>query len=129
MKYSALQYATALASALEDKTPTERKRIAANLFRHMTAARALKHLDRVVQEAERRMRRRQGIHMAEVETPAPLSTARRRSIERALGSKAIITEKINPLLLAGVRMVIDEEILIDATAHRRLTTLFSSQRP
>ena len=128
MKYTILQYAAALASALEDKTPTERKHIAARLFRHMTEARALKYLPRVVQEAERILRRKQGIHMAEVETPAPLSTAHRRSIERALGSKAIITEKINPLLLAGVRMVIDEETLIDATASRRLETLFSHSR-
>ncbi|MEK7098985.1 MAG: F0F1 ATP synthase subunit delta [Patescibacteria group bacterium] len=125
MKYTILQYAAALASALEDKTPTERKHIAARLFRHMTKARALKHLDRVVRETGRMMRRKRGIRAAEVETPAPLSPSHRRSIERALGSKAIITEKINPLLLAGVRMVIDEETLIDATASRRLEILFS----
>ncbi|OGZ96570.1 MAG: hypothetical protein A3J10_01055 [Candidatus Sungbacteria bacterium RIFCSPLOWO2_02_FULL_54_10] len=124
MKYTPAQYAAALAEVLQGKTSAELKHIAANLFTHMTKARATKDIDRVVREAGRRMRRKEEISAADVESAAPLSAKHLHSIKRMLGPKSAIIEKVNPHLLAGTRIIIDEETLIDATALRRLTTLF-----
>lgn len=125
MTYTHIHYAQALAAALKGKSAAEQKQIAARLFRRLTRARALKERGRIVRETSRIMRRQEGIIAAEVHSAAPLSAEKRRAIKLALGKKALITQTINPHLLAGVRILINEDILIDATARRRLTALFS----
>ncbi|TSD03684.1 MAG: hypothetical protein Greene071436_266 [Parcubacteria group bacterium Greene0714_36] len=126
MKYTPAQYAAALAAVLKKtKTASDRKNIAARLFRCLSETRMLKQIDRIVHEADRIMRREKGGVAVAIESAAPLSGARRREVGRALGAKAVITEAVNPRLLAGMRIIIDEETLIDATAQRRLQLLFS----
>lgn len=124
MKLTPLQYAAALAAVITDKTSAERKQIAGRLFRHLARARALRHRERIVREAGRIMRKQKGMVSATIESAAPVTVQTRRAIGHALGKKTVIAEIADPRLLAGVRILIDEEMLIDATALRRLTTLF-----
>lgn len=124
MKSTPLQYATALAAALKGKNAAERKQIAWRLFRHLAASRALKHRDRILRAAARMERQREGVVAADVQSASPLGKNALRTMERALGKKAVIAETVDPRLLGGVRVLIDEETLIDATALRRLATLF-----
>ena len=126
MKYTSAQYAVALAMALkETKTASERRHIAGRLFRRISQARMLKQIDHIVQEADRVLRREKGGVAVAIKSAAPLSAARRRAVGRTLGAKAVITATVNPHLLAGTRIIIDEETLIDATAQHRLQMLFS----
>lgn len=126
MHYTPAQYAAALAEALRGKTAAQQKEIAGRLFRLLSRARALAHAQRILRAAERMARAQDGSISAEVQSASPVGDAERRSIERVLGKKCHITEAVDPRLLAGVRILINEETLIDATARRRLATLFSS---
>lgn len=125
MIHTPVQYAQALVVALRGKTERQRKQIAGHLFRRLLRARALKHLDRILAEATRMERREKGAVLADIRSAAPLGARPRRAIKQALGRKSAVTETTDPRLLAGVRILINEETLIDATALRRLTTLFS----
>lgn len=124
MNYTPKQYAAALMGALKGKTAVQQKDIAARLFHHLSRARTLKRLGGIVRQAERMEREKDGVVAADIQSASPLRTSVRQSIERVLGKKAVITEAVDPRLLAGIRILIDEETLIDATARRRLATLF-----
>lgn len=124
MKLTPLQYAAVLTAVIKDKTPVECRQIAGRLFRHLLRARTLKHRERIVREAGRIMRTQEGVVSVTIESAAPLTAHTRRAIGHALGKKTVIAEIANPRLLGGVRVLIDEETLIDATASRRLATLF-----
>lgn len=70
------------------------------------------------------MYRQEGITEADIASAAPLSAERRRAIGRSLGKKAVVSETVDPRLLGGIRILIDDELLIDATASRRLADMF-----
>lgn len=123
MNYTPIQYAAALMGALKGKTAAQQKDIAARLVRHLSRARAQKRLGDIVRQAERMEREKEGAVAADVQSASPLRAGVRQSIERVLGKKAVMTESVDPRLLAGLRILIDEETLIDATARRRLAAL------
>lgn len=123
MQYTPGQYAAALVAALEGKTPGKRSDIAKRLADHLAHAGRGRHLARILKETGRIMRRQEGVVTADVASAAPLTDAQRRTVSRTLGPKVALTEHVDSGLLAGIRILIDEETLIDATAARRLNTL------
>lgn len=128
MRYTPRQYAAALVAALDDKTARERSDIAKRLADHIARAGMGRHLARILKETGRIMRQKEGIVSADIASASALTDAERRTVSRTLGSKAAITESVDPRLLAGIRILIDEETLIDATAARRLNILSHEPR-
>ena len=124
MKYTNGQYAEALIAALDGKTNAERRKIAGRFFRALARHRALSRLNRVILEAERRRRRRDGLLKVDVGAAAPLRPKSRLMLEKILGKKTVISETVQEELGAGVRILINEEKLIDASARRKLSEIF-----
>lgn len=125
MKYTIQQYGAALCVLLYNKSDAERRVILANLFSLLRKNRELQRLGLILQETERRLLKKEKTRKVEVETPSLLSENIKKEIEKVLGQNTLLKERIVPDLLAGMRILVDGEILIDATAKRRLYKLFS----
>lgn len=124
MTYFPKQYALALRSALEEKTPKEKKDILRNFLRVVVKNRDLPKLNLIVNEIEREERKTKGILKVEISAPNPASGWLKTEIKKNLGNKIFFEEKIEPGLLGGVKIMIEDETLIDATAKNQLSKIF-----
>lgn len=127
MRYAIRQYAEALLGALENKSGRGRSETIRRFLFVMRKNKDWSKLGRILREVERQSLRRQGMQKIEVESAAPLSNELRKEIEKILGKKLVLEERIRPEFLAGVKILIDDEILIDASAKRGLDLLFSQK--
>lgn len=59
-----------------------------------------------------------------VETPRLLTDVQRKKIEEAFSKKDYVEERVRPDLIAGMRIVIDEEREFDGSLKRKLDTIF-----
>ncbi|MDD4989333.1 MAG: F0F1 ATP synthase subunit delta [Candidatus Pacebacteria bacterium] len=124
MKYKPKQYAEALYGVLDEKSGDEKKLIkqfVLTLKKNRDSAKLpliLKHFEKIFTE-------KNGLIKVEVESAQELSPKVRKEIESAVGGKALFEEKINPKLLAGVRILLNDSIFIDSSALRHITNVFS----
>lgn len=127
MKYKAAQYAEALVESLRGAEPeTARTRIRAFaeiLKRHRMFGKA-ESIMRIVQN---RLAKEAGVSRVTLETPDPASNALQKEVDEMFGGKAWIQEKVRPELLAGVRILVDDETLVDASGKRRLAEMFQGK--
>ena len=124
MKYRVSQYAEALAAATEGKNEAEQKRIVKRfsdlLLRHRVIGRA-----RMIYAAyEKIVLQKKGMRSVRIETASPASEKIKKEIHAMLGKNIHIEEITNPDLLGGITIVVDDEILIDASVKRQMGNLF-----
>ncbi|MDP1706417.1 MAG: F0F1 ATP synthase subunit delta [bacterium] len=60
-----------------------------------------------------------------LESARPLSAVAKKEIIAKLEKSDQVTERINPALLAGFRLIADEEEIFDASLKRKLDSLFA----
>lgn len=124
MKYKPAQYAEALVRSLAGAEPEiARTRIRA-FVALLRGHRMLGKAESIVRIAERRLAREAGVSRVTLEIPDPASDALQKEVGEVFGGKAWIEEKVRPELLAGVRILVDDETLVDASAKRRLAQIF-----
>lgn len=126
MRYSVKQYAAAFTSALGGKSVSEQKELSRRfllvLQRHGLWSRRMP----IIKEVERQYFKERGTRKVAVAAAAPLTAETRQEIERIIGKNIFWQETVEPELLAGMKILIDEEVLIDATGKTRLEKLFKS---
>lgn len=126
MKYSVAAYAEALASALDDaKNEKERQQITRRFLVILRSHKASFLLLRIVQAMERRELKNKGLKHVEVTSASPLTDTVRREISAALGEKVSLTEIIRSELLGGIRILVEDEILVDASAKTQLERMLA----
>ncbi|TSC75151.1 MAG: ATP synthase subunit delta [Parcubacteria group bacterium Gr01-1014_33] len=125
MKYSPRQYAAALCGVLEKKSERERKEVVKNFLRALAREKMHAKLPMILREAEKQILARQGIKKVSVESASPLSAKIKKEIGAIFGKKIHLEEKTNPALLAGIKILVDDELLVDASGRRRVERLFS----
>lgn len=124
MKYSNSQYARAVRESLKGKSVSERREILKNFLAVLRKNRDAGRLNRILKEIERESLKAAGMRKVAVESAAELSRNTRKEIEEIFGRKIVMREKINPAILAGVKITVDDELLIDASASRQLSQMF-----
>lgn len=124
MRYTPQNYARAVLSLLPRKGPAERTTIIKNFLATLRKRGDRRRLADILREIERQHLRETGIHKVKIETPARVAPETREAIEEILGGAVFFEEKINPKILAGIRILINSELLVDATAKSRLRVLF-----
>lgn len=124
MRYRPAQYAEALYEALEGKGPEDRRTIARNFARMLSRHRMTAKTSVILASYEKLSLRRHGMHKVRIEATSPVSKQIRKEIHEILGAKIHFEEIENPNLLAGVKILVDDELLIDASAKRQLEKLF-----
>ena len=124
MRYKPGHYAQALAEALAETTPeTARAKIRA-WVELLKKHRMLGKAEAIVRAVERELAKRAGVRRVLLESAVADSGAVQKEITGTLDGKVWIEEKIRPELLAGIRILIDDETLIDASGKRRLEKIF-----
>ncbi len=84
----------------------------------------LSRLNRIVHAYERHVLKRQGIRKVVMEYAGGKMGMMSDEIEKIMGKKIAVDAVENPRILAGVRLLIDDEILIDASARRQMEKMF-----
>lgn len=126
MKYSVATYAEVLASALKDaKNEKDRQQITRRFLVMLRSHKASFLLLRIVRAIERRELKNKGLKNVEVTSASPLTDMVRREISAALGGKVAFTEIINSDLLGGIRILVEDEILVDASAVTQLERMLA----
>lgn len=124
MKYRVTQYAEALHAVLRDAPAGKHKeimrRFAEMLARHRMSGKS----DFIVAAYEKIVLRESGMRKVKIETATPVRAPLKKEIEGILGKKILLEEEVNPELLAGVKILVDDELLIDASAKRQLGRIF-----
>lgn len=125
MKYSPRQYALALRAALQKKTATEEKRAIRNFLNLLARNRDQTKLELIIKEAEKIARRKKGIYKVELTSSTKISAKLKKEIEKIIGKKVIFKEKVDPEISAGLKILIEDETLIDATAQSQIAKMFN----
>ncbi len=128
MKYRASQYAEALFEALEGKKSEERAGIIRSFVRMLFWHRVIGKSQSILAAYEKLILRDQGMRKVRIESPGRISDQLKRDIREILGAKIHWEEKENPDLLAGIRILVDDELLIDASAKRHVDRMLKKSR-
>lgn len=124
MKYTTGQYAAALGAALADAPAAERSVMIRRFLTLLRKNRDTRRLGAVMRKAESQSLADQGLHKVVLTSAEPVSPEVKKDIAAALHKKPLWEETIDPAMLGGIRILIDDELLIDASARRRLDRMF-----
>lgn len=128
MKHSARQYAEALIDALHGKEDKERLAVLRRFVRLLRRKGDNRQLKRIAVQYEKYLLKREKRVKLEVSSPEALSDKTRKALKEAVGKDLLLIEKIDPSLLAGIQILLDDTVLIDATGRRMLETLFDTTK-
>lgn len=126
MRYSPKQYAAALNVALKGKNVSERRDVIKGLLGILRKNRDSAKLSRILKDLEMQHLRELGLRKVRVESASPLPPKVKSEIKDIFKKDVYLEEEINPELLAGLRILIDEELFIDASAKRRIGEMLRS---
>jgi len=124
MRYSSSQYAAALLAAAKNKSKEKRRHIIRNFIAILRKNRDIQRFTMILREVERQYLRKAGLKKVEVKSAAPLLPEIKKEIFNLAGEKIILRELLKPELLAGITLLIDNELFIDASGRHRIKRLF-----
>lgn len=124
MKYRITQYAQALHAALKNAPASRQKEIMRRFIILLGRHRMSGKSDLVVSAYEKIVLRESGMRKVKIESAAPVSGRLKKEIGGILGKKILIEERTSPELFAGIKILVDNELLIDASAKRQLERIF-----
>ncbi len=128
MKYSPRQYAESLYLALDKKSDRQRRDLWKRVLLLLRRNGDMAKLPAILRSFEKVYLEKEGLQKVEIETVSPLSADLEKEIKNILGKKLLISKKLNPGLLAGLTIMINDEILIDASAKRQLDNIFAAKK-
>ena len=124
MKYRVSQYAEALAGATEGKSEAEQKRIVKGFGDLLARHRMIGKARMICAAYEKIMLQKKGMRSVRIETAIPASEKIKKEIHAILGKNIHIEAITNPHVLGGITIMVDEEILIDASVRRQMEHMF-----
>lgn len=129
MKYPAHIYAKALAAIIADAEKRDVKdqdRIVQNFIALVRKNGDEPHIRKLVEEAARMARGKAGLRKVTVESARPLGAAQRKTVGRFMKAGDIVEEEVDPELVAGMRIIINDEMQFDGSLKGKLDKLFGA---
>jgi F0F1-type ATP synthase delta subunit len=129
MKYPAHIYAKALAEvivAAEGAGEKEQDAIVARLVAFVRKNGDEAHLRKIVEEAARFVRGKSGVRKVMMETARPLGAQQKKKLAAFIKTGDVVVEKINPELVAGVKIIVNDELQFDGSLKGKLDKLFGN---
>ncbi len=124
MTHPPRHYAEALFEALQGKTAEGRRRVLKEFMAVLHKNRQSRILNQVLVQYEKVFLKKNNVRKVDVESASPLSDTVRREIEAAAGSAVLLTETVKPELIAGLTLLVDDALYIDASGRTRINNLF-----
>lgn len=125
MTFTPRQYATALLDSLTEGPIALQETYIKNFFVLLRKHKKYSLLPAIVTQLEKISNMKEGLTKVTVESAAPLTDVLRKHITYTIGGKVLLEEKVERDLLAGIKFIINDSILIDASGESRIKTLFS----
>ena len=125
MKYTNKQYAAALLAVVQNAAEKKRLEALERFLKILTRNHDYRHLPAILRQLERLHLTERGIQKVEIYAADPVPTDLKREIEKILAKKIIFIEKKNPDLIAGIKILINDELLIDASAKRQIQKMLA----
>lgn len=130
MQYPSHFYAKALAEAVANPN-VESDAVVRRFLALIRKNGAEGQTKKILNEAARLVRRKGSAKDAKVReviiaSARPLTEAQRKMVDAFLTPYDIVREKINPDLVAGVKIVVDDELQFDGTMKAKLDALFGN---
>jgi F0F1-type ATP synthase delta subunit len=126
MKHSATLYAKALAEAAQEHPSSASKEdLAQNLLALVKRNGDERQLPKIVELAERLLAVKTGRRLVTITSARPLPESLRKALRAELGQTDIVSETVEPNLVAGVKITINGEQQLDASLKRKLDKLFT----
>ena len=119
--YKAKTYATALVSALAEKNP-DGKNLAVNFIALLQKNGDVKKSRHIIDLAEKLLLKKTGNKKVTLETARNIDIG--KSMKGFIKKGDIVQEKINPVLIAGVKIVVDGEKQLDLSLLHKLNNIF-----
>ena len=126
MKYAVSQYARALADLLDGKSEKERKEIAIKFAKIAQRHRATSHLPRIFETTDRHLLKKRGLKKVIIESASRLNGHIRKEIMEVLGKNIYIEERVRASMIGGIKILIDDETLIDASAKTQIERMVTT---
>ncbi len=127
MKYPPHIYADAFLSLMETH-PEEKNKIMAGLVRALNASGDIGNAEKVIASIEEKIARKEGRVKIKVYAARILHESLLDKIKNAFGNEALVHQVIDPEIIAGVKLVVNDEIMIDATLKKKLERITKSTR-
>ena len=124
MRYRVAHYARVLHMTLKGKKREERRIALGRFLNVLRRNRDSSRLGLILAEVEKNYLREKGINKVRIESVSPLAERLRKEITSLYGTHTLVEEVEKPELIAGVKILVDGELLIDASVLRQLTRLF-----
>ena len=124
MKHTPAHYAEALFEALKDKSEQDQV-LVLKRFKHLIRKNGdLKLLNGILTRYEKIFLKKNGLKKVEVASASLLAEKTKKEIEKVFNAKVLLTEKVDEKLLAGLTILVDDTIFIDASGLSRINKLF-----
>lgn len=126
MRYSVKKYAQALYESSKGKSGAESEKVVKSFVALLDHYHDRSLLARVIEQYERIRRQSEGITKVEATTARKLSSKSKGEIEKKFGGKVEISEKVHPEVLGGVKLIINDEYLVDGTMEGKVERLYKA---
>lgn len=123
MKESSKNYAQGFVAACQEGTASETA--VKNLVRLVDRNGDWTKWPKILPAVAAEWRRRHGQRAVILESARPLPETLKKEILSVLGKSDQVEERVNPALLAGFRLIADNEEIFDSSLKRKLDSLFS----
>ena len=121
MKFTSKLYAKALTAAMKSRMGDDE--MAKNLLAMLEKNGDMSQLSTIVAEAERMLRATDGTRNMVVTSARPLDEMARELLKSLAKPGDTIEEKISPELLAGIKVLMNDELQFDGSLKSKLDTL------
>lgn len=125
MKYPSHLYAKALDEALADPKANHAV-IAKNFVGLVRKNGDESHFRKILEEAGRFARGRTGIRKVAVESARTLGKVQEKMVQQFLKPGDVVTYETNPDLVAGIKIIVNDEMQFDGTMKGKLDRLFEN---
>jgi len=127
MRYSTQNYAKALAAAVMEAKPEDGARIIRNFTGLLRKSGDETHAVKIINEASRMLLLQRGGREVVFETARPMAKAHHeKALREFTKAHDSVTLRVNPDLVAGVRIVVNGEQEFDGSLRGKLDKLFGN---
>lgn len=122
MKYTPKQYAQALYESLKEVKEEDADLISKNFYNILLRNNDLKLVNKIIENIEEIDKKERNIFEVKISSADKLTPETISKLRTLMGDRAQIKEKVNPKLIGGLKIQI-EDLLIDGTIKEKLNKL------
>lgn len=129
MKYQPHIYAKALVEVLSAPAGSHTRSGAEIAERFLALVRKNgdeRYLRKILEEASRFARGKSGVRKVVVESARALTPPQQKTVRRFIKHGDVVVERINPDLIAGIRIILNDEMQLDGSLKNKLNRALGS---